>query len=480
VKRLYLIFIVPFQAIMNTIFISGIIVSLSVFILTSVLVEGILEHPIFKAESRDLDKIYNLKKRTSSFIYDRNGNILIEKFKNFQKFKEYDEIPEKLVGSITSIEDRKFFQHNGIDLFAIMRAGIGLIKTKGNKIKEGGSTITQQVVRNLLLTKEKKFTRKIREIVLSLYLEESMSKKKIFEIYSNIMFLGNHSYGVAAASERYFSKKLDELDYHETALLAGLFQLPSEFDPTIAPEKAKKRQIKVLQAMNDNSIIGSEELKSFSEMTLNYVPYESLHGQRAPYFVDYVLQSVEKILAEKDLNILESGLKVYTSLDPDVQGDMEETLEESRDIFTLLDESLKINAEPAKLIKTQAAMLVIDRRTGEILSMIGGRDYKDSQFNRSVNALRSPASTFKTITYTAALNEGKNWNDLFYISPITIENYRPHTSRSQIFKETTMLKSFYKSINSTAVNLGVDLGMKKVVSFAKRLTGGSLYSFRRF
>jgi penicillin-binding protein 1A len=433
--------------------------------------EFILNQDIFKAHITDIMKIQDWKPHDNTIIFDKNGKAISEQFNEYHVYLPFEKIPKEMINAIVSIEDRKFWDHKGIDIYSILRALKTHINPGHKGYKQGASTITQQVVKNLLLTNEKTLTRKVREIVLSLYIESVISKEKLLEIYCNTMFLGQGSYGVGAAAKRFFNKDLKNLETHEYALIAGLFQSPGKYNPARYPERAKERQRVVLLSMLDAGFLKDKEFELWSEKEIAYTKYESSHGKVAPYFVDYVIEESQKILEKLDLDLKDSGLKIYTSLDQKIDNYSQQILKGSGSVFRTMEKSIvwdnkKINSKSQSV---EGALLVLDRRTGKILAMTGGRDYDVSQFNRTTNSLRAPGSVFKSVTYALGLEKGYSWNKQYYISPITIGNYRPRTQHSKLFTETTMLQAFYQSINSPAVLLGNELGVKNVVRFGKKL-----------
>lgn len=425
---------------------------------------------IFTVSQGDLDAVVNFKPSSNTLIYDKNNQLISEQFSRYHIYTPYQEIPAPMIDAILSIEDRKFFDHSGIDIYGIARAITSYLRQPKAGISQGASTLTQQVVKNLLLSNEKTIERKLREIILAIALEQKISKEKILEIYCNHIFLGHGAYGIAAASKRYFNKDLKDLDMSQVALIAGLFQSPAKYNPLKNPTLAKKRQRQVLQALLENKKISTQEYALYEQKELNYHQYESLHGKIAPYFVDHVVKQASEILEQSDYELKDSGLKIYTTLDTRLQKLSEQTFNESHDVFSRLDKYIVNTKELSEdKLPSQAAMLVMDRRSGEIVAMQGGRDYDASQFNRATDALRAPGSVFKPITYALALKNGHKWNDLHFVSPITIGNYRPHTANSRLYSETTLLEAFYESINSPAVTIGNQLGVKNVIEFADRL-----------
>lgn len=444
----------------------------TVVIISCMTLNFLLESNIFKASMGDLYAIEQWKPVDNTKIFDSSGNVISEQFNEYHIYLPLSKIPKKMIDAIIAIEDRKFWRHKGIDIFAILRAGFFYLGDEKSRIKQGASTITQQVIKNLILSREKTLGRKIREIVLALYLETFVSKEKILEIYCNSIFLGHGAYGVGAAAKRYFNKDIKDLDVHESSLIAGLFQSPGKYNPMKYPKRAKKRQLQVLLSLKEAKLISEVIYQKYKDKKLTYAHYKSQYGKVAPYFVDYVMEEAHRILEQENLELKGSGLKIYTTLDRDLDRYAEDAFRSSSDIFRKLDESIIYDNKGKKedrIEKAQGAMIVLDRKTGEILSMIGGRNYAESQFNRAIHALRAPGSVFKTFIYTLGLFQGRDWNKLYYVAPITVGNYRPRTSYSQLFSETTMLQSFYKSINSTTVLLGQEIGLNKVINFVKKL-----------
>lgn len=470
-KKIYFFILVPARALWSlgsTLMLISLLTVSSIYFLSYSYISNL---EIFKTDLADIETIMNWKPHNNTVILDKEGNTISEQFNEYHIFVPYEKIPEEMINTILATEDRKFWKHRGVDIYAIIRAAKVLLQNKKGGIKQGASTITQQVVKNLLLTNEKTFARKFREIVLAVYLEQVVSKEKILEIYCNQIFLGSGAYGVGAAAKRYFNKNLEELDHHEMALIAGLFQSPGKYNPRKYPERAKRRQEQVLIAMRDSSVLTEKQFKVNLIKELDYHKYESQYGKHAPYFVDHVVEESEKILAELGFKLKDSGLKIYTTLDPKLNQLAVESFNHSQEVFKNLESSIVFDNKKEESIAqdVEGAMLVLDRKTGDILSMIGGRNYEQSQFNRVTKALRAPGSVFKSITYALALERGYQWNKQYYVAPITVGNYRPRTQHSKLFSETTLLQSFYQSINSTAVALGQELGVKKVLSFAQKL-----------
>lgn len=407
----------------------------------------------------------------NTLVFDRDGHKIGEFFDRYQVFITFEELPAELRQAILAIEDRTFMQHKGIDVNAMIRAAWSRVRT--GKTTQGASTITQQVVKQLILSNEKTIERKVLEIAWALKLEKSLSKKQILQIYTNNMFLGNGAYGVGAAALRYFGKDVRTLDTAECALIAGLFQSPSRYNPAKYPNRAKLRQQSVLKAMAAAGYLSQSQRRAIAKEPLQYKAYKSINYETAPWFVDTVRELLPQLLGTSGRKIDGKGLRVYTTLDANLQDIAERSVASSESQFTRIEKSTNTSIDRTtgqiKPARIEAAMLVTDPKSGEILAMVGGRNYKDSQYNRAMNAMRSPGSAFKPIVYTEALMHGFSWNDVIYVSPVNIGNYKPRTPDDEYLSETTMLRAFYKSMNTPTVEIANQIGLPSIIARAKSL-----------
>lgn len=412
-----------------------------------------------------IKKITDYKSPDNSIVYDRDGAKIGEFFERYQIFIPYEQMPKKLVEAVIAIEDANFFLHSGVDYKAIARAA--WIHLSGKPYSQGASTISQQLVRQFLLTREKTIDRKLREASLAIELEHRLSKEKILELYLNNLFLGNGAYGVGAAALRYFGKDLQQLDTAELALIAGLFQSPSNYNPQKYPARAKARQKQVLQAMARNKFLAANDLKLALAKKLKYETYKSANLVTAPYFVDYIKDQTHKLLGK---DVAGSGLRIYTTLDSRLQQIAAKSITNAEVNLQRVEVVNKTRGYGSQVPpQIEAALLSVDPTTGEILAMMGGRDYNKSQFNRTTQSLRSPGSAFKPIIFSLALHRGSKWSDLMYVDPIRVKDYRPRNSDNDYLSETTLLRAFYRSMNTPTVELGEKLGMKNVVEYAQKL-----------
>lgn len=423
---------------------------------------------VFSIDTTKISALQNYKYADNSIVFDRNGGKIGEFFEQYHVFTPYGDLPQHFLDALISIEDRNFYEHNGIDIPSVGRAM--LHRLKNGRFTQGASTITQQLVRHLFLTREKTIERKIIEIAIALKTEKILSKEKILEIYVNTMFLGNGSYGVGAAARRYFNKNVSELSPAESALIAGLFQSPSRYNPARYQERAKKRQLQVLDAMFRNEKISLSELKKLQKDPISYKSYQFINSSIAPWFVDYIQDSLKSLPSEVITNAKRGGLRIYTTLDQALQRIAESSLKShSSSLRDLEGRTARIKdnkTNSSRHAKIEASILVTDPRNGDILAMVGGRDYKVSKFNRATSALRSPGSVFKPIVYAEALHQGFKWSDVIFVSPVNIENYRPKNMKDDYLTETTMLRAFYRSMNSPTIEIASKLGLKSILERA--------------
>ncbi len=346
--------------------------------------------------SLDADKLINYKPETSSVIYDRNGKMLAYVFKKQHRlYARYDEIPGFLVEGLVAMEDTQFFEHHGVNPDAILRAIVKDIKA--GRFVEGGSTLTQQLIKNKVLTNEKKLGRKIKEAILALKIEHELSKEDIIERYLNEISYGNNYFGVKTAANGYFHKEMNALSLKEMAMLVGLPNAPSFYNPLRHYKRALNRANNVLYRMKSIGwITKSDYLKAVKEAPKVYKT--SLTQNIAPEIVDEVLRRFKGKLGD----IRTGGYKIYTTIDMKQQAIAKEA------VAYAYKRALKKYHEDANNSSLNAAFVSVESSTGDILSMVGGVDYKKSAFNRVTQSERQPGSAFKPFIYQTALDMGYN------------------------------------------------------------------------
>ncbi|HEX7787852.1 MAG TPA: PBP1A family penicillin-binding protein, partial [Methylomirabilota bacterium] len=384
------------------------------------------------------------------------------------------DVPAPLRAAVLATEDVRFYEHGGVDPRGILRAMWTNVR-KG-RVAEGGSTITQQLIKSRLLTPERTLSRKIHEALLSTALEWRYSKDQIFEAYLNEVYLGQAGgssvRGIGAAARAYFGKEVHQLTLAESALLAGMIRAPNSYSPVSNPDRARERRDVVLARMRDlGKISEADYVKARKEpVRVRKAPAD---GLTAPYFVDYVRAELERA---PDVELSDQhGVRVYTTLDPVLQRIAEAAVVRGLDRLETARPRLRRKSQEERL---QAAMIVLDPATGQIRALVGGRDYRTSQFNRAVLAHRQPGSAFKPFVYLAALTPRRD-GPLFTAasmledSPITLmvdgKPWSPHNYDERYLGPVTVRRALEGSINTATVRLAQAVGLPAVIETARTL-----------
>jgi penicillin-binding protein 1B len=373
----------------------------------------------------------------------------------------YAELPPTLVQAILAIEDHRFFDHSGVDAIGLVRALVNNVSDE--KAGQGGSTITQQLVKNTYLTPERTLRRKFAEGMLALALERRLSKQDIFALYCNEVYLGQRgalgARGVEQAANLYFGKELKALSLSEAATIAGMIQGPARYSPEKHPDQARARRNTVLNSMAEHGWITNEQVVAAEREPLTVVKLET-SDSLAPYFIDYVNRVAE---AE---NLSVDNSRLYTTIDLDLQRLAENTLKRQLQKLDLVYQK--------RDVKPQAALIALDPNTGNVLAMVGGRNYGESQMNRVTDAYRQPGSTFKPFVYAAALEDGKSPLQTFSDAPreFTYDRnriYRPaNYGGAYSMREVTMRTGLVKSLNVVTVDLAMQTGLTRIANFVER------------
>ncbi|MFL6464907.1 MAG: transglycosylase domain-containing protein, partial [Bryobacteraceae bacterium] len=338
---------------------------------------------------------YTLEPRLLSSLYDKN--------REKRRLVKYEDIPPVLVHAVVSIEDKRFFQHSGFDPMRIVKAVLVDLKQRRNA--QGASTITQQLARNIWLDRRKTFTRKFDELLITLHLERKLTKQKIFEYYANQVDLGHRGSfairGFGEAAQAYFGKDIRSLTLPEAATLAGIIQAPGMRNPVSYPKRAEERRNVVLKQMLDNGYISASQYQTATGIPL-VTARQGIESADAPYFVDLVNDRLTSDFQDRDFQ--ESGSRIYTTLDLDLQRDAAEAVAVGmREINSILAKRSKKPGEG--ISEPQVALICLDPHTGEVKALIGGRNYGVSQLDHDI-AKRPSGSVFKPFVYAAALNTG--------------------------------------------------------------------------
>ena len=375
----------------------------------------------------------------------------------------YGEIPDVLVHAILAIEDRRFFEHSGVDVNGLVRAVWRNVADE--HIAQGGSTITQQLIKNTYLTPEKTLQRKYAEAMLSFALERRLSKNDIFALYCNEIYLGQRGAvavrGVKEAAKVFYGKELRDLTLAEAATLAGMIQSPARYSPVRHPEDARARRNIVLAAMQENGWITAEQNKSADAEAVTVAPAPVVDDSLAPYFVDYVNR-----IAESQFETSADHQRIYTTIDLELQQAAEQALKRQLDHLDVVYQE--------RNLKPQAALVALDPHTGNVLAMVGGRNYAESQLNRVTDALRQPGSTFKPFVYAAAVEDGFSPVRMFMDAPreFTYDRnkiYRPaNYGGGYSMQEVTMRTGLVRSLNVVTVDVALQTGLARIANLAAR------------
>jgi penicillin-binding protein 1A len=407
----------------------------------------------------DVSRLYTPPSQATR-IYAENGELIASLFRENRQIVALTDVPPSLRQAVLAIEDERFYTHRGVDLRGIARALWRNLRE--GQLVEGGSTITQQLARNLFLTQERAISRKVAEILLALEIERRLTKDEILERYLNQVYFGQGAYGVEMAARVYFGKSVKDVTLPEAALLAGLIRGPSIYSPYRAFALAKTRQEIVLGRMASLGMITARDAAAARRARIILAPpSNALAGIRAPYYVSFILTRLLETYGE-DL-VYQGGLRVYTTLDTRLQA--------------LAEKAVRAGIESAKrrrLNAEQAALVALDTDTGAIRAMIGGVDFASSQFNRAWQAQRQPGSAFKIFVYSTAIARGVTTTRLLDDSPITYkipgaEDWSPKNYDKKFSGLVTVRRALERSINVPAAKLLNELGPAQVIETARAM-----------
>jgi len=423
--------------------------------------------------------------RQTSKLYAADGRFIAELGLERRTIVKFDDIPPLVREAFVVTEDRRFYEHAGIDWWRV--PGAVIVDIRNRSWSEGFSTITMQLARNIFperISRDKNVVRKLKEAKVARAIEQRYDKNRILELYLNQIYLGSGAYGIEAASERYFGKTLKQLNLAETATLAALPKGPERYNPRKFPERAVQRRNLVIGLLRDANLIDAASAAKAQASPLKLAERAQAE-QAAPYFVDWVRQQLDDKFGRK---LYEQGLKVYTTLDLDVQASAEHSLERQiRDVeagkygpfpHTTYSRYMRSSAnnddqENVNTPYLQGAFVAMDPRTGAIRALIGGRDFDDSKFDRAVQAVRQPGSTFKPIVYADAIQNGRPLSYLLDDSPLTVDMgsgslWMPQNFEGDYAGRIPMRRALYQSRNVPTIRLGMELGTASVIDEARK------------
>lgn len=408
----------------------------------------------FAATLPDIREIDTIRKQQGITIQTEDGRTIANYGDVYGEYIPYDKLPKSLVQAVIATEDRRFFEHHGVDVFGLARAMF--VNVTHGRVVQGGSTVTQQVAKNVFLTPERSIPRKVQELLLAFWLESRFSKKEIMAIYLNRVYLGSGAFGVDAASRRYFNKSAKDLTLEESALLAGLLKAPSRYSPASNSTRARDRMHQVLLNMYDAGFLKKKQVEDAMANYAKTVSERPVEGGEMRYYTDWILDTLPDVVGP-----VEEDLVVTVTVDPKMQADAADALQ------------TVVTTQGPKLNVSQGAVVSMTP-DGAVKAMVGGLSYGDSQYNRAAQAKRQPGSSFKVFVYLAALEAGLTPLSMVEDSPISIQvgnkTWSPDNySTGQYLGEITMAEALRNSLNTVSVRLGLYAGIGRVAEMAERL-----------
>ena len=399
--------------------------------------------------ARDLPSTDNLgspSRHPSIRLLSVNGQLIASFGDVYGDYIPYKDIPLSMIQAVVATEDRRFFDHFGIDVWGILRAME--INVRAGKVVQGGSTITQQLAKNMFLTPERSYKRKAQELILALWLERKYTKEQLLEMYLNRVYLGAGNYGIDAAARSYFSKKATQLNIQEAAILAGLLKAPSRFSPANDPIRAAGRGRQVLESMHEAGFISANMVTDIGAK----IEKKPRGGARNNYyFADWIAEQLPELVGAPTEDIT-----VVVTLDPTLQKLAEDSVN-------------NVLADRGKVMQVRQGALVSLAQDGKILAMVGGRSYAESQFNRVTQAQRQPGSSFKMFVYLAAFMNGFSPNDVMEDKPVQFGDWKPENYDGDYTGPIMLRDAMARSINSIAAQLADAVGIQKIVDLAHRM-----------
>ncbi|MEH3159845.1 MAG: PBP1A family penicillin-binding protein [Sphingomonas taxi] len=419
-----------------------VVVLFQILIGLAVLAFGALVIAVYVARSQlpSFDELKSSPNGQMIRVHAADGSIIASLGPSYGEWIPYAQIPTVMRDATVAVEDRRFRSHPGVDPIGIARS-LQVRYARGRWI-QGGSTITQQLARNVFLNNQKKFGRKFREWILALALERKFSKDEILELYLNKMYYGGGTYGIDAAARKFFGHGAGRLSIAEAAVIAGLVKAPSNYSPTADVDAAKGRAGVVLQQMVRADVITQGQADAADVDNLKLSPERPQNSAR--YFTDWALPQLDTLIDET-----QAPLEVWTTLDPGMQRSA--------------DDAIRANA-PAG---AQGALVSLDR-DGAVRAMVGGKDYVTSIYNRATQAVRQPGSSFKLFVYLAALEAGHKPEDTVVDEPVTIDGWSPRNDSRRNSGSVTLRTAFAYSLNTVAAKLGQEVGFPTVADMARR------------
>ena len=409
-------------------------------------ITGIIGLFYFSRDLPPLQKLEDLSRPTQITIVDRHGELILKYGQVYGRPVQIAELPPHVVHAVLATEDRNFYHHMGVNPFAIVRALI--VNYKSGSVRQGGSTITQQLAKNVFLTPERTLNRKVQEMLLSVQLEMAYSKDEILALYLNNVYFGAGTYGLRAAAEQYFEKPPSDLTIGEAAMLAGLLKAPSKYSPSSSPDAARTRARIVVRAMFDAGYLSREEMDGILAGSIAHI---SDKKKPAPYAADYVIAQLREKFGK-----MREDVTIHTTIDLGAHKRTGAALKALPKRDTRFKDDIQI-------------ALVAMEADGAIRLMVGGRDYAVSEYNRATQAKRQPGSAFKPFVYLAALEAGWQPDDIILDTPIELDGWAPANYKNKYYGAVEMGEAMARSLNAAAVRLQEETGRARVLATARRM-----------
>lgn len=409
---------------------------------------GVVAIGWFAADLPDITQSAKFERRPSITILASDGSQIARFGETKGQTVSVADLPDNLIHAVLAIEDRRFYKHLGIDPLGIARAMA--TNAASGRLVQGGSTITQQLAKNLFLSYDRTMKRKVQEAMIALWLEWHLTKDQILGAYLNRVYLGSGIYGVDAAARIYFGKNVENINLRESAIIAGLLKAPSRYSPLANPDLALERSDVVLSAMVDAGYITEKQAKE-APRSYEKPRSKSAISRDAGYFADWVLGNIDDLVGSPDMDMV-----VHTTLSPKIQSSAENSL------------STRLKDQGAGMKASQGAALIL-RPDGAIIAMVGGKDRSNSEFNRATQALRPPGSSFKPIVYLTALERGWTPDSTILDAPITEGKYKPGNFSDKYYGKTTLRQALAYSMNTVSVRLMKEVGVTAVINNARQM-----------
>ncbi len=443
-------------------------------------------YSVYKSDLPSFEQLHNIEPSLKTKVYDRNGILLREFFSENRVLTPFRDLPPHLVDILLASEDRQFYDHWGLNVRRVfVVAAYNLLHWE---IKAGASTITQQLARMLFLNRKQTFERKFKEALTAVKLERTYAKEEIIEMYLNQYYFGRGAYGIAAAAHTFFSKDVPELDVNDCALLIGMLKAPNKNSPFHYPDRAVRARNRVLNSFYDVDGLSRAQYDSLSSEELYVNPPEEETGI-APYFTETVRQYIYDRYGENAL--YSGGLKVFTSLDADLQKEAEAAMAKKVDslrariqqryapdnpFYTeVIPDTVDEAGNPVREYKkVQGALAAIDNSNGDVLAMVGGRSFEETKFNRAVQSTLQPGSAFKPFIYTACIDNGFRPTDIVDDLPIVLDipgakQWRPHNFDDQFKGSITLRDGIRLSRNLVAIRLLLKIQPQQAIFYAQKM-----------